>query len=59
MDKIAVTFNSSEGLARHPIRHTCSGTHELSSTYKTFPEFEAEFHSILSLPDNSWTRDSF
>ena len=44
--KISVTFNSSSGLARRPIAHTCSNTLELSG-YVNYHDFSAEWHAIL------------
>ena len=46
-NKITVSFNSLEGLARHPISHMCTYGLELSIAYSTIPEFEHEFHKVL------------
>ena len=53
---INVTFNKLSGLARRPISHTCTGTIELSSTYSSLPEFEAELKTVLH-SEYSWTMD--
>lgn len=55
---INVVFNSSDGLARRPISHTCTATLELSSTYKSLPEFVSEFRAILCDPVYSWRMDA-
>ena len=38
--KITVTFNSVDGLARHPIAHTCDFTIELPITYVNYDDFQ-------------------
>ena len=55
---IDIVFNSLDGLARRPIRHTCSAILEISSTYASLPEFVAEFRAVLSDPVYSWRMDS-
>ena len=45
---ILVRFNNLSGLARRPISHTCSCTLDLSTTYKTYLEFENELQLVLS-----------
>ena len=56
---INVCFNSTQGLARRPIAHTCSCTVELPVTYVTYLEFLNEFRSILmSGDDSTWIMDS-
>ena len=55
---ISVTFNSSMGLTRAPIAHTCSCTLELSRSYSTFLEFANEFNCILQAEDNGWSIDA-
>ena len=55
---IDVSFNSLDGLGRRPVSHTCSATLELSSTYKSPPEFVAEFRAVLSDPVYSWRMDT-
>ena len=52
--KISVTFNSSSGLARRPIAHTCSNTLELSASYVNYHDFSAEWHAILGDTNNEW-----
>lgn len=48
LDKpIKVSFNSTSGLARRPISHTCDCRLELSISYFSYPDFEDEFLSIL------------
>ena len=48
---ITISFNSLDGFARRPISHTCSAMLEISSTYKSFPEFVSEFRSVLTNSD--------
>ena len=55
---IDVIFNSLNSLGRRPVSHTCSATLELSSTYKSLPEFVAEFCAVLSDPVYSWRMDA-
>ena len=58
---IQVTFNSAEGLSKHPRSHCCDSTLELPLTsYATFPEFASDFNCILSdTHDNyNWTMDA-
>ena len=54
---INVTFNSLDGLARRPLSHTCSATLEISNTYKSYPEFAAEFKGVITNTD--WSMDAF
>ena len=57
LDKtISVSFNSTVGLARRPISHTCSCILELSTTYLTYPVFGEEFLTILR-SDIAWPMD--
>ena len=56
--KITVTFNNVDGLARRPISHTCNCVLELSTSYVTYPEFVLEFEMILAQPEVSWSMDS-
>ena len=53
-DKISVAFNSSSGLARRPIAHTCSNTLELSASYVNYHDFSTEWHAILSDTNDDW-----
>ena len=52
-ENIIVTFNSTTGMARRPIAHTCGCVLELPSSYVSYLEFEAEFSAILS-NEYSW-----
>lgn len=54
---INVTFNSLDGLARRPVSHTCSATLEISNTYKSYPEFAAEFQTVITNSD--WCMDAY
>ncbi len=45
---ISVALNNLSGLARRPISHTCSCTLDLSTSYKTYLEFEKELQLVLS-----------
>ncbi|XP_046877352.1 uncharacterized protein LOC124468585 isoform X1 [Hypomesus transpacificus] len=45
---IKVTFNRLCGLSRRPVAHTCGAVLELPCTYSSYPDFRAEFDSILS-----------
>ena len=53
-DKITVAFNSSSGLARRPIAHTCSNTLELSASYVNYHDFSSEWYAILGDTNNEW-----
>ena len=53
-EHITITFNATSGLARRPIAHTCGCTLELPSSYISYPEFESEFHCILSDDEYTW-----
>ena len=57
---IKVTFNSAEGLSKHPRSHCCDSSLELPSTYATYPEFASDFNCILSdTHDNyNWIMDA-
>ena len=45
---ITVTFcGTEEGLARHPSSHTCTGTLQLPTTYKSYSDFRREFLNVL------------
>ena len=52
--RIAITFNSSDGLARRPVAHTCDCVLELPITYHSYLEFTEEFQAILTDPVNPW-----
>ena len=54
---INITFNSSTGLGRRPLSHTCSCTLELSTTYVTYTDFCSEWNAILK-SEESFTMDS-
>ena len=56
--RILITFNSSMGLSRCPIAHTCSCTLELPRTYSTFLEFSNEFNCVLQAEDSGWSIDA-
>ena len=45
---ITVTFNRTTGLSRRPIAHTCDCILELSTSYVSYLDFEADFRSILT-----------
>ena len=47
-NEITVIYNSSSGLARCPIAHTCTCTLELPVSYETYGIFVHEFEAILS-----------
>ena len=55
---ISITFNSSMGLTRCPVAHTCSCTLEPSHMYSTYLEFANEFNCILQAEDNGWSIDA-
>ncbi len=55
---ISVTFNSTSGLARRPIAHTCDCSLELSRTYSSFLDFSSEFNLVLGAEDNGWRIDA-
>ena len=55
---IKVVFNNLTGAARRPISHTCSCSLELSLSYTTFPEFEAEFTKVLLDDGFCWVMDA-
>lgn len=55
---ILVTFNSSTGLSRCPIAHTCACTLKLPRTYATFLEFANEFNCVLQAEDSGWSIDA-
>ena len=51
--KIVVTFNNIDGLARRPIVHTCDFTIELPITYMNYDDFyHLEFHQRRVLLEN-------
>jgi hypothetical protein len=54
---ITIIFNSTDGLKRIPIGHTCSGQLELSTTYSSYLDFVAEFKAVLS-NRYSWRMDA-
>lgn len=56
-NKIKVTFNSLDGVARRPISHTCSGTLELPLSYFSYPDFEQEFSHVLT-DEMTWLMDA-
>ena len=43
---VSVSCNTSSGLARAPVAHTCGRTLELSSTDVSYLEFEQEFKPV-------------
>ena len=51
--QISVTFNSTSGIGRRPIAHTCGCVLELPSTFCSYLDFEADFTAILE-DDLSW-----
>ncbi|CAC5425229.1 unnamed protein product [Mytilus coruscus] len=53
--KISVEFVNVSGLARRPVSQTCNSILELPKTYDNFPEFRAEFVSVLE--SNVWVMD--
>ena len=55
---ITVTFNHTTGLARRPIAHTCDCVLELSTSYISFLDFEAEFRSILTDSELLWNMNA-
>ena len=46
---LLVVFNSEEGIARHPIAHTCGFTLELSTQYDSYADFATVFSSAFEL----------
>lgn len=52
-ENIMVSFNSTTGMARRPIAHTCGRVLELPSTYISYLEFETEISAILN-DEYSW-----
>ena len=46
-NKLLLTFNKLEGLARRPIAHTCTNNLELSITYTSIQELKRELRYIL------------
>lgn len=50
--KIGVVFNTTTGVARRPIAHTCQPSIELSSTYSTYVEFARELRSVIGASDD-------
>ena len=57
VENITVSFNSTTGMARRPIAHTCGCVLEVPSTYISYLEFEAEFSAILN-DEYSWDMHS-
>ena len=51
--KIEVVFNTTTGVARRPITHTCQPSIELSSTYSTYVEFAREVRSVVGASDDT------
>ena len=51
--KIEVVFNTTTGVARRPIAHTCQPSIELSSTYSTYVEFARELRSVVGASDDT------
>ncbi len=50
--QVSLLFNSTDGLSRRPIAHTCSPSLELSTSYKTYKEFVDEFKACLKAARN-------
>lgn len=48
VEKITVTFNSTGGLTRSPVAHTCGCVLELPTTYINYQDFRSEFNSLLT-----------
>ena len=46
-EKIQVSFNSMDGVARGIVAHTCGPTLELSTTYQSYNELSEELSNIL------------
>ena len=55
---IIVMFNQTAGLARRPIAHTCDCALELSTSYLSYLDFEAEFRSILTDTEFVWNMNA-
>ena len=49
-----VTYNKLDGLARHPISHTCDNTLKLSIAYISFVELSEEFQRVLLDNEYCW-----
>uniref|UniRef100_A0A096MDM0 HECT domain-containing protein n=1 Tax=Poecilia formosa TaxID=48698 RepID=A0A096MDM0_POEFO len=47
-EEIKVTFNAETGFGRRPVAHTCGAIIDVPYTYSSYPEFRAEFDSILA-----------
>lgn len=57
-NRLSVTFNSVEGLARRPVAHTCAYSIELSTSYSSYSEFAQEFSAILNTKQTQlWSMD--
>lgn len=54
-DKITVIFNSTTGIQRAPVAHTCTNTIELPTSYDEYLDFKSEFKNILS--SGIWVMD--
>lgn len=54
-DKITVIFNSTTGIQRAPVAHTCTNTIELPTSYDEYLDFKSEFKSVLS--SGIWVMD--
>ena len=48
VETIEIVFNTSTGLGRYPIFHTCGPLMELPSTYESFSDLSEDFANILS-----------
>ena len=56
IEKIKISFVVfSNDVLRRPIAHTCAPMMELSSAYKSFPDFREELNNVLSA--NEWGMD--
>ena len=47
VEKIELSFNATDGIARGIVVHTCGPTIELPSTYRTYNEFSEELTNTL------------
>ena len=59
-NRLVVSFNNLESLARRPVAHTCGYTLELSTSYVSYSDFAQEFSSILNSSEKSllWNMDA-
>ncbi|XP_077861690.1 uncharacterized protein LOC144342330 [Saccoglossus kowalevskii] len=47
-DPLNISFVKLSGICRRPVAHTCSNLLELPSSYDNYPDFRAEFNTILN-----------